>query len=368
MEPEFSPHLIHFGAEPSGESAAPSSAQTSPQASSKSKDDSTKSNANSEHDQASTAFLAQLKAREKRLKGRLSQVAPGSPWEVLYAPQLALLKSEQRCEQLQHVFQPVYLALEAFKELSGPQQLEAFQAEIQVLRQQLPGRYLAELNEDFQALRQLARALLMRLDALNSQNATAFAKAAEFFEQSYQALSALKSGVLPRELAELLKLNQLLERCGDVLLKKSASEAAWTALRQWDADRESVPLKCSAPALNFENGHWLNQWGVAIDSHVRDYNHWMRAGIRSVQQAMKQNFSQTQPLMRAVGHFYAALSVEPERAEAPLALAWLMVLCEQPLLALDYLEYALKLDALNEIQDLFVILRQQLVVKGSSEA
>ena len=338
MEPEFSPQLIQFGAEAQVLEAA------EPRRSEKKK---------------------QEDPQIKRYKQRLAQLETDSPWQSFYAQQLTLQYSQQRQAVLKSMFEPVYAALQGMQvqlQDKQPPDPRRFIEALQALRQSMNTNYLSQIqDESLLPLRNLGRALLMRLDALSSKNATAFAKAADLFEQNRCSLAQLQSGVMPQEYQALLQLDQSLQLGAAFVLNKNISEAAVAALLNWD-ETEVFHLECDAPALSFEQGHWLNRWGVGIDTLARDYLFWMRSGIRAVQQAMKQDFANQAPLVKATSHFYAALSVAPERAEAPLALAWLMVLCEQPLMALDFLEYALKLDALAEIQDLFVILRQQLVV------
>lgn len=360
MEPDFSPQLIQF-------SGQQKEAQTA---------------ANSRH--------SLFGPKHQQVQNFWETLPPDSLWREIWSQRLHLLESGFRCRWLE---QRIATLKTAFSDLidcaEDPEQWqsEALQSarqrvleQFQTLRQDLQSEFLPLLRAH-QAEQQVIQALIIaqlnRLDALKLMSAAAFEKAVAASQERRQALSEVGAGVLPEELLTLLKLEELLDAAarylfawnrlstqtpGDKALSAEAlSKMQQIALEGLRPRRLPQPPVAPGLELRWQSDKWLNPLGIPVDVYRKTYQHWMKTGLHFVQRALKEKFVRQEPLLQALEAFYAALSVAPERAEAPLALAWLMALQGQPLYALDFLEYALRLEARPEIQLLYQFLQRESV-------
>lgn len=353
MEPDFSPQLIQFSGQTKSEKAPILRANYGP----------------------SHAHLETL----------MELFSEDPFWQSGLQERMLILESHYRCDWIKaqiKVLKQGFSDLIDWAEVPGEVDAEAIQTARQKLqdhfkglRQGLQSEYLPLLRErqkEQQVIQALIMAQLNRLDALQLMSAAAFEKAVLISEQRRQELVSVGKGVLPDELLLLLELEELLDAAAryQFAWNRMASKPKAEALQELQEIAlkglrpGTLPASKPHPAgtlLDWQGDKLFNGLGVAIEVYKKPYLFWMKMGIQRVQLAMKEKFQRSLPLEQALEAFYAALSVQPERVDAALALAWIMALLDQPVYALDFLEYCLRLEARPEIQSLYRFLQEHTV-------
>lgn len=332
MEPDFSPQLIQFGkTESTLQRPAPEAGQQTPE-----KDSPWRQQYELQlRSQESLARAQWLQERNKKLKSRfatlIEQAENPANWKASPTQstrQILMAELLRLREQLQQDFMPL---LPRSSEPT-PQQ-----------------RYLT--------------AQLTKLDALRFRNLSAYEKSREA-AAPYKGL-LINLAVLPEELLALVELDRLLDAVIRYQLTLEVALSGKGKLEQHLTTLQEIALtglrEPKLPTANPVSGtlwHWKdgrlrNDLGVSLKGLRYGYNDWLRRGLKHLQTAIKQEFSQPELLLKALECFYCAHSVERERAESLVFLAWLLTLLNQPVLAVDCLEMALRRNAMIEIKELF---------------
>ena len=318
-----------------------------------------------------------------QLQQFLDLFSESSPWQEPLQERLKIQESCFRCNWVQQQIKVLKQSFSALIEtVEEPAEIRA--ESVQILRKVLLDNF-ANLRQSLQieylpllkntsleqgVIQALIVAQLNRLDALQLMSAAAFDKSVLISQERRKELHRVGDGVLPDELLALLELEALLDAA-------ARYQFAWNRIKtqtpeaQTLSELQSIALQGLKPGLlsptkacaegvvlDWQDGKPVNALGISIDVYRKPYVYWMKIGIHCVQRAMKQKFQRLLPLEQALEAFYAALSVEPDRVEAPLALAWLLTLLNQSVPALDFLEYSLKLEARPEIQQIYVFLQK----------
>lgn len=285
--------------------------------------------------------------------------------------ELQRLESDFRRQWLSAAETELRRQLSALVEMLETQQqpaaCQALQTELRTelarLRERLQAEALPLLQQAFlQPLLRFLTAQLNRLDALQLNNRPAFDKSAEVAESLRRQLLDVPVDV--EELLELIALDRLLDTAVRYLFAwdvaaKASGEAAHqlTALQQIARQGLRPQAVAVAEAVAGQTWVWIgellcNDLGVPLRSLKGSYKIWLRHGLYALQQAVTQAFA-PQLLDQALEAFYCAHSLDRERPEALVAIAWMLTLLQQPVAAVDCLELALRLDPMPEIKALF---------------
>lgn len=324
---------------------------------------------------APAAKAADFGPAHARLQAKLDGLDAADPLRQALTQQLAALESRCRAEWLAAWNSRIRQAFQALiEQVESPQRWRAPASES--LRQRLL-EALGELRKNLQAellgllpagrealtpIQRFVTAQLTKLDALQLRNASAYEKSREVAAACRSLL--IQAEALPRELLALAELDKLLDTAvryqfaWDVALAaKGELDSHLTALQQIAVSGLRPPrLPQAAPVEGLSWG-WVgdqlcNDLGVPLRALKGSYREWMKRGLMGVQRAVQQGFASA-PLLEALEAFYCAHSLERERPEALVAIAWMLTLFQRPVQAVDCLELALRREPMAEIKPLF---------------
>jgi len=327
-------------------------------------------------------------AQHSQLERLISLHPENSPWRERLYKRLQIQESRFRCDWIE---QQIKILKQCFSNLieqvEDPEQIHS--EATQDLRQQLLANFtnlrhvlqveylplIKKAQYDLGVIQNLVMAQLNRLDALQLMSAAAFEKAVLISLDRRKELANVGGGVLPDELLALLALEELLDAA-------ARYQFSWNRMKTYEPQAMSklqeIAIQGLMPGmqprskrhpegelLGWQGEKAVNRYGLVIDIYRKPYIYWMKTGIQMVQRAMKEKFHRMQPLEQALEAFYAAFSIEPDHLDAPLALAWILSLLDQPVYALDFLEYCLRLEARPEVQELYMFLQANNTSKES---
>lgn len=309
------------------------------------------------------------------LQAQWQALTPENPWRLWLEQDLTACESRWRRDWLIQWIDKIRTAFAAliecvedparWKSESSEEVRQQLLTELGVLRKVLQAEYLSFLpagREALLPLQRFATVQLNKLDALQLRNASAYEKSCE--TAAVHRLQLIQAQALPAELLALAELDKLLDTAvryqfaWDVALQaKGEMEHHLTALQQIALTGLRPPRLPASPAVSGIQWNWsgeqlCNDLGVPLRALRGSYRDWFKQGLYALQQAIQQNFAPT-ALLEALEAFYCAHSVARERAEALVAIAWLLTLLKSPVQAVDCLELALHREALPEIKDLF---------------
>jgi len=277
------------------------------------------------------------------LKAHLAALSPDSPWQADLARRVIQAESECRGRLLQQISAPLKSEEPKRTESPAPSPNEL----LATARMQLQQDYLP-LLETGSAPYAYVTNLLNLMDALGLANQL-------IYQKTLTSVASLESGLQAGDISWA-------EFQGLLALKNVLIEIGQTqALSEASATRLAVTRTENYPEFIWRDAcaAYQNADGFPLVWYQQSYLTCLKQGFRYLQRAIKKNFQSKADLASCLGSFYLALKLDPERSEAPFALACLSTALEQPEHAADFLEYALKNAPQPEMLKLLHILQIQ---------
>ncbi len=285
------------------------------------------------------------------LKASLANLPPDSSWRADLELHLNHLLSQSRCQVITQVLSRLNSECLANASQLKPQQIKELLA---TLRKNIQQNYLPCLQKG-SPIYLYSVELLNLMDAVGLGNRLILNKA-------LGSVDSLESDLIDSDLGWA-------EFQGALELK----QVLMTIAQQQDSSYKRVKVQpIVQEMLEYPEFVWQAELAcyysaesIPLAWYPQSYQSCLKQGFRFLQKTIQQGFQNKNPLALALGSFFLALRLDPERSEAPFILACLATLLKQPTQAADFLEYALKQGSQPEMRDLLQLMQVQALQRQS---